>query len=301
MPNMEDENKIDWLNPGTIMFFIMAAVSDFLFLGLIAILIPGIGLAIALFILGAHYLFGIIILAFSWGRTRGWMPKMFLILAWVIPLPLLSMGVVLAIASSNKFVAIVIEQAAIQVVAVATEGAGEALEAGAVAAEGVELAATAAESAEAVEAAGAAAEGAGTAGGVATESGTQSAEAAAEGAENAEEVDTLEPKEEKNPIENLGEDLDNPPEDNFSEGSEGDEEEAEAEESEQESRREKAKKQVKKVIDIADSTNKQEDEEEEDENQEGQPQDNVVNIADYQKRRAQREQDDDSQSYKKVA
>lgn len=128
-------------------------------------------------------------------------------------------------------------------VGVATGGAGiavEGVEAGAVAAESAEATAAAAQGAATT---GAAAEGAGVAaggaGGAAVEAGAQGAEAA-EGAGQAKEGIDLEPKEEKNPLENLGEELDQPAEEEFHEG-EG----------------------LKKAIDFASQTDRSQDEGEE--------------------------------------
>ena len=135
---MDEENKIEFFDPATIMFFIMGFVSDVSFLGILGLAIPGVGLAIAMFILGVHYFLGLIIVSYFWGKTRGWLPKLWLLLAWIVPLPSLTSSIVAAILLSNKVIAMVVEQVAIQVVAVATAGAGEALEAGAVAAEGAE-------------------------------------------------------------------------------------------------------------------------------------------------------------------
>ena len=128
---MDEENKIEFFDPATIMFFIMGFVSDVSFLGILGLAIPGVGLAIAMFVLAAHYFFGLVILFYFWGKTRGWLPKLWLLLAWIVPLPSLTSSIVAAILLSNKVVAMVVEQVAIQVVAAATAGAGEALEAGA--------------------------------------------------------------------------------------------------------------------------------------------------------------------------
>jgi hypothetical protein len=257
---MDEENKIEFFDPATIMFFIMGFVSDVSFLGILGLAIPGVGLAIAMFVLAAHYFFGLVILFYFWGKTRGWLPKLWLLLAWIVPLPSLTSSIVAAILLSNKVVAMVVEQVAIQVVAAATAGAGEALEAGAVAAEGAEVAAAGA------EAAGAAAEGAGAvgeAGGAAVEGGAQGAEAGAEGAEGAgqaEENIDLEPEEEKNPMKTLEGKLDQPPEEEFREGK-GFEQDEELEEKEPE-KKSKAADRLNKVIDIADRTNKSNKEEE---------------------------------------
>jgi len=277
---MDEENKIDLFDPGTLVFFIMAFFADLSLLGLIGLAIPGVGLAIAMFVLLAHWGIGLIILFYFWGKAHGWLPKAILLFFWILPLPL-TVGLILVVVASTKIGAFVIEQAVIQGVAIGTAGAGEALEAGAVAAEGAEVAATAAEGAEA---AGAVAEGAEAAGGVA-EAGSTAAEAGAEGAETGaqattegteagqagEEVD-LESPEEKNPMENLEKELNQPSEEEFHEGEgSGQEKEPDQEEPEEEpEKKNKAVENVKKVFDIMDRTNQPQQEEEESEDEDDQ-------------------------------
>lgn len=252
-----EENKIALSDPATIMFYIMSSLSDLIFLGLLGLLIPGVGLAIAMFVLGAHYFFGIMIMGFFWGKTRGWLPKVFLLLGWILPLPLLTTGLVLAIVSSNKLAAFVIEQVAIQAVAVATAGTGEALEAGAVAAEGAEVAATAAEGMEATSAAAEGAEAAGGAVGEAAEG-----EAAAGEAEEGLSLT----REERNPMENLQEDLTQPQEDELHEGSGAEEPEAEAEgEEPKQGGESEATRKVRDIIERANNAQSDEEENEDDE------------------------------------
>lgn len=248
---MDEENKIEAFDPATIMFFIMGLASDISFLGLLGLAIPGVGFAIAMFVLGAHYFFGIIILGFFWGKTRGWLPKIFLLLGWILPLPLLTVGLILAIISSNKLAAFIIEQVAIQAVAVATAGAGEALEAGTVAAEGAEGVATAAEGVGAVG-----------------EAGEAMAEAGVEGAGVGEEAATAAGGAEENlfenpyekPMETTGQELNEPSEEEFHEG-EGFESETEKGGGEEPEGKSKAVGRVKKVFDIANRTNKPKEEE----------------------------------------
>jgi type IV secretory pathway TrbL component len=262
---MDEEDKIDLFDPATVMFFIMGGFSDLAFLGLLGLAIPAIGLAIAMFVLGAHYSFGIIIIFYFWGKTRGWLPKVFLLLSWILPLPTLTIGIVLAILTSNKVVALIVEQVAIQAVAVATAGAGEALEGAAVAAEGAEVATTAAEGAEAAGAAAEGAEvvgGAAEAGGAAAEAGAEGVEAGAEAAgESAGENIFENPLD--NPVKTAGEEEFNPEADQFHEG-EGSKKE-EAPKAKEPEGKNKTSDRVKKVFDIANRTNK--DEEEGDNNQ----------------------------------
>jgi len=129
----DSKNKIDIFDPVVVLAFVSAFIGD---LG-------------AFFIL-PHYFCGFIVLFAFLPKTRGFIARIVLLLAFLIPGPTLTVGIILGILLSNKF----IEQVAIQVAAVLTEGAGEALE-GVAAAE--EAGAAVAEGAEALEAAGAAA------------------------------------------------------------------------------------------------------------------------------------------------
>lgn len=275
---MDEENKIEAFNPATIMFGIMAVMSDLFFLALIGLVIPAVGLAIALFVLLAHYFFGLIILVFFWGKTKGWLAKALLLLGWILPLPLLTTGLVLAIIASNKIGAIIIEQAAVLVVAVATGPGGLAAEGAAISAETAEGAEVVAEGVEIASSVAEGAEAAGAAGEAATEGAEAGAEATGGGVEAGETAkmapsDELASPEEGNPMENLQEELSQPEEDQLSEGSgaEGqapqEPEEPQKKELEQESG---ATKRLKKVFDIADRTNKQQEGEDGDEEESAQ-------------------------------
>jgi len=177
----ENEKKIDFLGPEFIMAVIAALMSDFAFLFLLALLIPAIGLVIVLMVIMFHYFAGLILLFLIFPKLKHLLPKLTLILAAILPLPFLAIGLVLAIILQNRLIEFVATQVAIQAIAVATAGAGEVLEVGAVAAK-AGVAATEAEVAAAkagaaiAEAraarAGAAAAGAGT--------GAKTAEAAGE-------------------------------------------------------------------------------------------------------------------------
>ncbi len=272
---MNEEGKIDLFEPGTLVFFIMAFFADLTLLGLIGLAIPGIGLAIAMFVFMAHWGFGLIILFYFWGKTGGWLPKSILLLFWILPLPLM-LGLILMVVTSSKIGEFVVEQVAIQAVAIGTAGAGEALEAGAVVAEGAEVATTAAEG---VEAAGAVAESTGAvgaagaeAGGATAEAGAQGIEAGTQGAETAAEAGETQEgldltREERNPMENLEEDITLPQEDEFRESPE--EQGSEQNEEPEEKKADKAKRQVQKVFDIADRTNNQNKDEGNDESENG--------------------------------
>lgn len=178
------DDKIDIFNPGTIIAFVAALIGDFSFVGIIGAFIPGIGLVLLGTVLLVHYFAGFIVGAFFFPKARGWFAKLFLALGILLPLPLLSLGVVLGIIFSNKFLAFLGKQALIQGVALATAGAGEALEIGAAAEAGVEVAEVTAEGA------GALAEGAGTAAESAEviEEGTEAAAEEAEGGPESEKA-----------------------------------------------------------------------------------------------------------------
>lgn len=128
-----DEEKIDFLGPAFIMAVIAALMSDFAFIFLLALPIPIIGFAIALIVIMFHYFAGLIVLFFVFLKLKHLMPKLVLLLSIILPLPFLSIGMVLAIILQNRIIEFVVTQVAIQAIAVATAGAGEILEAGAVA------------------------------------------------------------------------------------------------------------------------------------------------------------------------
>src|ERR1700685_3143251 len=139
--------KIDLFNPGVVMAFIAAALSDFTGIFLIGIAIPGIGITIGAAFAACHYIAAGIVGAFFWHKTRGWLAKLALGLAILLPLPLLTLGIILGIIFSNKIAALLGEQIIILGIAAATAGAGTALEAGAVAEAGTEGAIVAGEAA----------------------------------------------------------------------------------------------------------------------------------------------------------
>ena len=210
---MKKSDEIDVVGIGFIFAFVVAFIGDAAFSFSLLSFFPIIGFIFFGFIIITHYLCGLIIIGFIWSKIRGWLAKLILLLAVIIPGPLLLIGTVLAVIFSNKVLAAIAEQVIIQAAAVATAGAAEVAEVG-VAAEG---AATAAEGAavaaegvgEAAEGAAVAAEGAGGA--------TEGAAVAAEGIEGAggaaEEIATEEgisPEalgEEREPMEKLEKEL----------------------------------------------------------------------------------------------
>jgi hypothetical protein len=229
-----------------------------------------------MFVLGAHYFIGIIVLFYFWGKTKGFATKAILVAAWFLPLPLLTIGLFLAIVLSTKLgqefidlaekVAIndleALPLAAAVVAAPETGGASlvaaGALEGGTVAAEGAviatEGAAVATEGAVAAgEAAAAATEGVTT---TTTELGTEGVGAGADLGENAASVfsNPLD-----NPVGEAGKELDIPSEEQFHEG-EGfenetqEEPEGERDEMDHNTRRiVKGVERAQKVVDIIDN------------------------------------------------
>jgi hypothetical protein len=198
-----DERKIDFLGPEFIMAVVAALMSDFASLFLLALLIPIIGLVIALMVIMFHYCAGFIILFLIFPKLKHLLPKLTFILALILPLPFLTIGLVVAIILQNRLIEAVVTHITIQAIAVATVGAGEVLEVGVVAAKAgavaAEVAAKAVEAGAAATEAGVAAAKAGTAiteaagaaakaGVIAAEAETEAAEAGAGAAEAAEEV-----------------------------------------------------------------------------------------------------------------
>lgn len=119
---MDGANKIEWLAIDTIMFFIIAYVSDLCLFGLFGLLIPGVGLAIAAFVIGAHIFWWIVIGLYIGPKTHGWLPKLFLVLGLIMPLsPMLFWAI---LTSNSALASFITEQVAIQTVAIATAGGG---------------------------------------------------------------------------------------------------------------------------------------------------------------------------------
>jgi hypothetical protein len=265
MDGDKEDKKIDPFSSQVVMGFIVAILGDFTF-----------------FLIITHWIAGIIVLFIFWPRFKGPLAKFLLVACFLVPLPILTIGIILGIILSNKILMFLAEQAAVVVVTLATAGAGAAAEgavvageaaeaggaalaeAGEAAAEAGEVAAEA--SVEGVEAAG---EGAAEAAGEsATEVGAQEGVGGgAEGESSAEKGVDLETAEEKNPMENLENELEEEPkEDQFHEGK-GFESETEEEPSEKDKGEGKGKEtpkdKVKKVFDIANRLNKTEEDEDE--------------------------------------
>ena len=253
-----DSDKVDIFDPGVIMIFIIAFFSDLSFLGILGLVVPVVGFAIVALIVFAHYALGIIVIAFMWKKIRGWFATALLLAAWILPLPFLCLGIALSVIASNKLAALILEQVAIQAIAVATAGAGEALEGAAVAGEAAEVAVEATEAvstaAEGAQAVGEVAETAGAVG----ETGAQAAQAGAEaGVEGGAEAgvestagahgeDLMASPEEGNPMENLQEELTEPREESFAQKEEPIEEKPE----QPKNKKDEARKIMKKVQDV---------------------------------------------------
>ncbi len=142
-----DEEKIDFLGPAFIMAAIAALMSDFAFIFLLALPIPIIGLVIALMVIMFHYFAGLIVLFFVFLKLKHLLPKLVLLLSIILPLPFLSIGMVLAIILQNRIIETIVTQAALTAVTVATGGAGAGLQAGVTAARAGAAAAKVAETA----------------------------------------------------------------------------------------------------------------------------------------------------------
>lgn len=264
---MEEAKKIDLFDAGTVMFFIIALVSDFLFLFGVLGLATGVGLIIVLYVLGAHYLFGLMELSFFWGKTNGKIPKAILVLTWFFPLPLLTIGLIVAIILSTKLGRLLLSQIEKEVAAAAEAAILAAAVVAAPETGGTSLGVIAAEGG-AVTAEGAAAVTAEGAGVLAEEGAAAAAETGAEAtASGAEDVF-------KNPLENpmgtTGEELNKIPEDQSSRGEEPEEEsegeDAEKEERERLERIHRNVQRVKKIVrDIGPGDEDEKEQEEEDE------------------------------------
>ena len=129
-----DEKKIDFLGPAFIMAVIAALMSDFAFLFLLALFIPIIGLIIALMVIMFHYFAGLIVLFLIFPKLKHLIPKGVFLLSIILPLPFLTVGIVLAIILQNRIIEFIVTQAALTAITVATGGAGAPLQAGVTAA-----------------------------------------------------------------------------------------------------------------------------------------------------------------------
>lgn len=184
---MEKEG-IDFFNPAIVMALLMAVMSDAAFITLPFWFVPAIGLVIAAVVLLFHYFAAFFLFFLVLPKLRHFIPKLVFFIALILPLPTLSLGIILALILQNRLIEALAVEAATQVVAgalaatgvgapaaAAVEAAGQtaavgattletgvaATEAGAAATEAAEVAGGAKEIAEAGEAVGEIAPGAG--------------------------------------------------------------------------------------------------------------------------------------------
>lgn len=124
------EGKIDFFGPAFIMAIIAALMSDFAFLFLLALLIPVIGLVIALMVFIFHYFAGTLLLFLIFPSLEHLIPKGVLLLSIILPLPFLTIGIVLAVILQNRAIEFIATQAVLTAVTAATGGAAAPLQAG---------------------------------------------------------------------------------------------------------------------------------------------------------------------------
>src|SRR3989344_4690366 len=101
---------------------------------MIAVAIPGIGIAIAGAIILVHYLVGLMVLGGLFSKLKGIFPKLVLFLGVILPLPTTALGLILGIAMQNKLVEFLVTQAVLTAVAPGAgnvAGAGRTAEGGA--------------------------------------------------------------------------------------------------------------------------------------------------------------------------
>ena len=222
------KEKIDITSPEFVLAMVVSFMSDLgMVFGILALLIPIIGLPIIALALVFHYIGGFFVGFLMLHKTQGWLAKLALGAGILIPLPLLTIGIIAAIILSNKLIAFITEQAAIAAIAVATGGAGLALEGaaatGEVAAAGAEIAATggkiAAEGAKVAGAAAKVAEGGEAAAGAGAAEEVGATETAAEEAIKGVPEEAL--GVEKEPWEKVKEVMENLPQPEAEKGEEG--------------------------------------------------------------------------------
>jgi len=171
MAAQQEVEPIDLFGPGMIMAYAAAGIGDLTFIFIIT-----------------HYICGLMAFGMFLPKSKGWgfFGKVILILvfaiAFIIPLPLLSLALLIGILLSNKMVRGAVEVGAGIVVAVATGGAGAVVEGAVIAGEAAEVGVAAVEIGEAAAVAGEATVATGEAAGAAAEAG-EAASAAGEAAQ----------------------------------------------------------------------------------------------------------------------
>jgi len=122
---MNSLEKKDFSGTGLVVAAIIAFIGDLSFLLVFGIVVPAIGLVFLAIYLATHYICGIIAATTFFGKLHV-IPKFIFIGFIVNPLPMLSIGLLLANLLQNKFVEKVAIQAAILAAGAATGGAGAA-------------------------------------------------------------------------------------------------------------------------------------------------------------------------------
>lgn len=108
---------------------IVSLAADFSGFFLIGALIPAIGLVILVFYVVAHYFAGFALVFLIFPGLKHFIPKLILGIAIIVPAPWLTLGLLLAVVSQNRFVeALVVEGGtkALEMVELAVPVAGEA-------------------------------------------------------------------------------------------------------------------------------------------------------------------------------
>lgn len=122
---MNSLEKKSLSNPGFVMAVIIAFVGDLSFVLIFGIVVPAIGLVFLAAYLATHYICAIISATVFFGKLHI-IPKFVFIGFAVNPLPMLSIGLLVANLLQNKFVEKIAIQAAILAAGAATGGAGAA-------------------------------------------------------------------------------------------------------------------------------------------------------------------------------
>jgi hypothetical protein len=128
---------LDIFNPLFVTGFILALGRDFACLFLLGAAIPVVGQVLAFYALAFVVVAELFFIFAIRPQLQHFAPKLILVGLGILPVPLAgSLALILAVAAQNRLVELVLTQAAIQAVAVATGGAGEALEGAALAERG---------------------------------------------------------------------------------------------------------------------------------------------------------------------
>lgn len=110
---IEKEEGIDYFNPAIVMAFLMALMSDAVFLTFLFWFVPVVGLVIAALVLGFHYFAGFFLLFLVLPRLKNFPPQLFLLIGILLPLPTLTLGIIMAIVFQNRIIEFIAKTAAI--------------------------------------------------------------------------------------------------------------------------------------------------------------------------------------------